>query len=108
MRPNCGIRSRAYGALPAALVGLCVVAVFVGACQGTGRDGGLTVADALTVLERGQARGHATLTSGGSPAALGMKQTFFLGPENASLSFDGNIDFGGGERPKEIGSASTD
>ena len=49
----------------------------------------------MKFLEDGNAEGHVVVTTGGSPLQAGMKQTFFLGPENCALSFDGNIDFGG-------------
>ena len=48
----------------------------------------------MKMLEDGNADGHIVVTTGGSPLQAGMKQVFFLGPENASLSFDGTIDFG--------------
>ena len=63
-------------------------------CQGAGTDGKLMVGDYLDVLQAGNADGHLTLTAGGSPVQAGMKQVFFLGPENCSMSFDGSIDFG--------------
>lgn len=49
---------------------------------------------AMTFLADGNAEGHLVLTTGGSPVQAGMKQVFFLGPENCSLSFDGDVDFG--------------
>ena len=44
-------------------------------------------------LKQGQARGHLTLSMGGSLLSAGMKQTFHLGPENVSMAFDGDVDF---------------
>ncbi len=47
----------------------------------------------MQFLREAGADGHLSLSTGGSPIAAGMKQVFFLGPENATLSFDGKIDF---------------
>jgi len=55
---------------------------------------GLDPRDTLAMLQEGGARGHLTVSVGGSPLSAGMKQTFFLGPENSVISFDGDVDFG--------------
>jgi hypothetical protein len=64
-------------------------------CQGTGSEGKLMVRDYLDVLQAGNADGHLTVSTGGSPLQVGMKQVFCAGPENCALAFDGDIDFGG-------------
>lgn len=78
---------------------LALALLALAACLGSGckSAGTMDVRDTLAILERGKASGHVTMTTGGSPLTAGMKQTFFLGPENAGFAFDGNIDFGGNE-----------
>ncbi len=71
---------------------LIVLVMFTG-CLATGCADSAQNNATMKFLIDGQARGHIVLTAGGSPVAAGMKQTFFLGSENAALSFDGNIDF---------------
>lgn len=68
-----------------------VLMVLLWGCSDQGMD--MTHRDALDWLERGEARGHLTLSTGGSPLTAGMKQVFFLGPENTSMAFDGDIDY---------------
>ncbi len=61
---------------------------------GCSKNGDFEWRDQIQVLKDGQADGHLTMSMGGSPFSLGMKQIFFAGPENASFAFDGDIDFG--------------
>lgn len=77
------------------VVGLVVflgLYVLVGA-GGCAEEDRLSQRDFVGMLRAGEARGHLTMVSGGSPTSAGMKQVFFLGPENASFAFDGDIDF---------------
>ena len=55
------------------------------------------VKDGLLILKEGKARGDLQFSTGGSPFSAGMKQVFFLGPENASFSFAGSVDFSDGD-----------
>jgi len=73
------------------MVRLIVAAIVLLSCVGCGGKE-MTVQDTLTVLERGKATGHLTITSSDHPLQFGMKQTFFLGP-NVTLAFDGKVDF---------------
>lgn len=75
------------------VLGVLVLAILVG-CSSPGPNGesNAQYGAMLDFLERNHARGHLSLSAGGSPFAAGMKQVFFLGPENASFSFDGDID----------------
>ena len=87
--PRPGPRTPRLGRLYA----LCasVVLLLAGCANG---DKGLGARDALAILQEGGARGHLTFSMGGSPLSAGMKQVFFLGPENTVVSFDGDVDFG--------------
>lgn len=53
----------------------------------------IKTADALTILERGGFEGEIQISTGGSPLSAGMKQIFYLGPENASLTANGHVKF---------------
>lgn len=52
----------------------------------------------MDALRQANARGHLSFSAGGSPLSVGAKQVFFAGPENVSISFDGDVDF---TRPKQ-------
>uniref|UniRef100_A0A6M3LC32 Uncharacterized protein n=1 Tax=viral metagenome TaxID=1070528 RepID=A0A6M3LC32_9ZZZZ len=73
------------------MVRLVIAAIVLLSCVGCGGKE-MTVQDTLTVLERGKATGHLTITSSDHPLQFGMKQTFFLGP-NITLAFDGQVDY---------------
>lgn len=47
----------------------------------------------LDALERANAKGQLEYHQGGSPFSAGQKLTFFLGPENLTISFKGQVDF---------------
>lgn len=47
----------------------------------------------LDALERAKARGEFEYHQGGSPFSAGQKLTFFVGPENLTISFKGQVDF---------------
>lgn len=47
----------------------------------------------MDALRQANARGHLSFSAGGSPLTAGAKQVFFLGPENVSIAFDGDVDF---------------
>lgn len=75
---------------------LCMLCALCGCLlllPGCGGDGKVTMRDTMGFLQAGQARGHVNIASGGSPLGAGMKQTFFLGPEDQVITFDGDIDF---------------
>ncbi len=71
------------------------------AFPGCAANGEHSVRDALLILERGNAVGHVTLSSSGSPLAAGQTTTFFLGPA-IHFAFDGDIRFDG-EQVTSIG-----
>lgn len=73
-------------AVPFFTTGGCLIA----GCSDQGQNDNV-----MRFLQEGGAAGDLSMSSGGSPLSAGMKQTFFLGPENASFSFDGKIDFSG-------------
>lgn len=74
------------------LVALATCALIGGCLMGCGDM--VKFETAMAFLKDGNADGHLVLTTGGSPLQAGMKQVFFLGPENCALSFDGDVDFG--------------
>jgi len=75
------------------LLPLLFVTFALTGCQGSGQQGGLTLSDTLGALEQANFAGEISFSSGGSPLQAGMKQVFFLGPENTSLTVNGRVDF---------------
>lgn len=57
------------------------------------------VRDTLLILKEGHAAGELLLTANGSPFTVGQKTAFYVGPEDANLSFNGRVDFSRGEIP---------
>lgn len=67
----------------------CVLLIF--GCSG--RDGGeMTLDDSLSLLKDASFRGHVSASFGGPPS-VGTSTTFFIGPPQANISFDGDVDF---------------
>jgi hypothetical protein len=85
------------------ILGFALAAVAVAGCSGSGDEGQMTYRDTIAMLQAGQFHGQLTGSTGGSPLAVGSKQVFFAGPENASLSFDGAVDFRGASPEDEPG-----
>ena len=79
----------------------CAILAWLATIFGGGLFGckSFTPETSLVFLERGKATGHLVMTGGGSPLSLTAKTVFSAGPENASFSFDGNIDFGDQSTP---------
>jgi hypothetical protein len=72
----------------ALIVSLILAVLLLGGCADPQQS-----QTAMDFLKQGQAQGTLTMTSGGSPLQVGSKQVFFVGPENASLNFHGEIDY---------------
>ncbi len=73
---------------------LALLLILLLASSGCAQGDRLSAADTVQMLKDAGARGHLVITTGGSPLSAGQKLVFFLGPEDASLSFDGDVDFG--------------
>lgn len=70
----------------------------IGAIAVTGCKSPDQTASVLATLERGKARGHATLTTDGR-LGVGQATTFWAGASGSTLAFDGQIDFSEGAQP---------
>lgn len=78
---------------------VCVMLV-IGLVAIAGASGCADPAQSQTLMDflrNGNFKGHVKAASGGSPAQVGSKQTFFIGPENASLDAEGEVDFSDAE-----------
>lgn len=51
----------------------------------------------LDALRAARAQGEFAFNTGGSPLSAGQKLTFFIGPENLTISFRGTVDFTDGQ-----------
>lgn len=72
-------------------IGIVAAVFFLALSAGCSQQG---TRDTLTYLERGRARGHLNLTTDAKLGGTFTGPGLFFGPQQASVAFDGDINFG--------------